>query len=192
MIANKNLIIVYEEATKVAADYLMQLLSLKDDKENGEIVGCPDGVVKAAIWSEKHYLDNLPQLSSSQYILFIGENKTSKSIISNIDIKYQEYTIRYGWLGTRGAIYLPEKGKIKKQEYEKFLISAKAESQKISGLKAAGKVLLFSWVPVYSYYVFLEAILLNGLKERKKISEQLYKYAVLHFYLNNISKFLNL
>lgn len=60
MIANKNLIIVYEEATKVAADYLMQLLSLKDDKENGEIVGCPDGVVKAAIWSEKHYLDNLP------------------------------------------------------------------------------------------------------------------------------------
>lgn len=70
--------------------------------------------------------------------------------------------------------------------------AAKAENEKISGLKAAGKAVLLSWVPVYSYYLILEAVLLNGIKERKKISEQLYKYAVLHFYLNSISTYLDL
>ena len=110
---NRNLIIVYDDSTKAAADYLMQLISLKDDKE-GAVIGCPDGVVKAEMWSEKQYLDNQAKIASSQYVLFIGENKTSKSIIANIVTKFNKHTIRYGWLGTRGAIYLPEKGKIKK------------------------------------------------------------------------------
>lgn len=191
MSTNRNLIIVYDDSTIAAADYLMQLISLKDDKD-GVVVGCPDGVVKAEMWSEKQYVDNQAKIASSQYVLFLGENKTSRSIISNIETKFNQYTIRYGWLGSRAVIYLPEKGKIKKKEYEAFLEAAKAESEKISGLKAAGKAVLLSWVPVYSYYLILEAVLLNGIKERKKISEQLYKYAVLHLYLNNLSKYLDL
>lgn len=191
MNASRNLIIVYDSSTKAAADYLMQLISLKDDKEDS-VIGCPDGTVKAEMWSEKQYLDNQAKIASSQYVLFLGENQTSKSIISNIEIKFNQYTIRYGWLGTRGAIYLPEKGKIKKEEYEEFLTAAKVESEKISGLKAAGKAVLLSWVPVYSYYLIIEAVFLNGRKERRKISEQLYKFAVLHFYMNNISSYLDL
>ena len=188
---DRKLIIVYDDSTRSAADYLMQLISLKDDKD-GVVVGCPEGAVKAEMWSEKQYLDNQAKIASSQYILFLGENKTSKSVISNIETKFSQYTIRYGWLGSRAAIYLPNKGKIGKKEYEAFLEAAKAENEKISGLKAAGKAVLLSWVPVYSYYLILEAVLLNGIKERKKISEQLYKYAVLHFYLNSISTYLDL
>lgn len=190
MIPKRSLVIVYDDSTKVAADQLMMLVSQKDDKDN-LFVGCPDGSVKCSKWSEKEYLSNQPTITSDQHILFIGENKVSQSVIANIEAKFNQYTIRYGWLGTKGAIYLPQKGKIDSEEYKSFLKVADVENKKISNKK---------------YLAFAPAILLGpigtiGLSakftidkigERKKISEQLYRYAVLHFYLNDICNFLNL
>ena len=70
----KKLIIVCEEKCRQYGDYLAQLISLEDDTED-ETVGTKDGEVAAQVWLEKDYKANAAQLSSNQYILFIGQDK---------------------------------------------------------------------------------------------------------------------
>lgn len=50
---------------------------LEDDTED-ETVGTKDGEVAAQVWLEKDYKANAAQLSSNQYILFIGQDKLIK------------------------------------------------------------------------------------------------------------------
>lgn len=63
----KKLIIVTDEKNKPYANYLMALVSAKDDKE-GEVVGVADGSVEAVVWSEKAFADNEPTLSSNAHV----------------------------------------------------------------------------------------------------------------------------
>ena len=101
----KKLIIVCTPETKVYAYQLLQLIGEKDDTET-EIVGCKDGSVQAAIWEEKYYLSNECQLSSDEKVVFIGDMKVVKSILPNIEVKYNQYAMKYGWLGNRSVIYV--------------------------------------------------------------------------------------
>lgn len=186
LLEKRNLVIVCEEKNHAIAEYLVQLISLNDD-DGEQLAGFKDGSVNATIWTEKQYNDNLATMGTQQHVLFIGDFKASQNIMPNVKIYYNEHTIKYGWLGNKGIIYLPQKGKINKTSYEIFLKEAAMESERISGLKVAGKAALFSLDPVY---VIIEAVFLNGLKEKKKIREQLYRFSVLRFYLYDIRKFL--
>ena len=71
----KKLIIVCEEKLRKYGDFLAQLVSLEDDKD-GNIRGTKDGAVAAQVWTEKDYVGNAAQISSEQYILFIGNSHT--------------------------------------------------------------------------------------------------------------------
>ena len=53
----KKLIIVCDNKTEKYGNYLLQLISSKDDTEN-DVVGIEDGTVEAVVWSEKNYRDN--------------------------------------------------------------------------------------------------------------------------------------
>lgn len=49
----KKLIIVCEERLRKYGDFLSQLVSLEDDKDD-EVIGVKDGTVVAQVWSEIH------------------------------------------------------------------------------------------------------------------------------------------
>ena len=57
----KKLIIVCEEKLRQYGDFLSQLVSLQDDKDN-KIIGVKDGAVAAQVWTEKEYNANAPSL----------------------------------------------------------------------------------------------------------------------------------
>lgn len=101
----KKLIIVTDEKNKPYANYLMALISAKDDKE-GEVVGVADGSVEAVVWSEKAFADNEPTLSSNAHVLFIGDTKLSKSQRGGLAVKYDDFGLKYGWLGKRAVMYV--------------------------------------------------------------------------------------
>lgn len=101
----KKLIIVTDEKNKPYANYLMALISAKDDKE-GEVIGVADGTVEAVIWSEKNYADNEPTLSSNAHVLFLGDTKLSKTQRGGLSVKFDDFGLKYGWLGKRAVMYV--------------------------------------------------------------------------------------
>lgn len=85
--------------------YVRQLISANDDEED-VIIGTKDGAIKVSVWLEKHYLDNMSTISSNEHVLFIGENQASKNEISSMNVKFDKYGMKYGWLGKRGMMLI--------------------------------------------------------------------------------------
>ena len=100
-----KLIIVCDDNTVGYANYLRQLISANDDEED-VIIGTKDGAIKVSVWLEKHYLDNMSTISSHEHVLFIGENQASKNEISSMTVKFDQFGMKYGWLGKRGMMII--------------------------------------------------------------------------------------
>ena len=101
----KKLVIVCEEKLRRYGDFLAQLISGTDDKE-GSIVGIKDGSAAAQVWTEKEYSSNAAQISSEQYILFIGNSKLNKDKRQHMQKRFSEHGMNYGWLGKQAALFV--------------------------------------------------------------------------------------
>ena len=101
----KKLVIVCEEKLRRYGDFLAQLISGTDDKD-GSIIGVKDGSTAAQVWTEKEYSSNAAQISSEQYILFIGNSKLNKDNRQHMQRKFSEHGMNYGWLGKQAALFV--------------------------------------------------------------------------------------
>jgi len=101
----KKLIIVCEEKLRRYGDYLAQLISSTDDKD-GIVIGIKDGVAAAQVWTEKEYASNAAQISSEQFILFVGNSKLIKEKRHHMQEKYSKYGMNYGWLGKQAVLFV--------------------------------------------------------------------------------------
>ena len=101
------LIIVCDDKNMVYANYLIQLIGQKDDAGDS-IVGVEDDSVSAAIYTVKNYKDNLPQIPSTQHILFIGQTSVAKEQSKTIPDAFNKLGMHYGWLGKRAVLYVDD------------------------------------------------------------------------------------
>lgn len=212
----KKLIIVCKEKCRQYGDYLAQLISLEDDKED-ETVGTKDGEVAAQVWLEKDYKANAAQLSSNQYILFIGQDKLIKEKSSHMNMGFAEFGMKYGWLGKQAVLSVEKV--VEADKYENFISYAQNYQQDVEqlikskdkkalkagaaagaagvtgavGVAKAGALAVISpvaLVPIAGIGAGVMAV--KKFTLNSKIKEQQYSCAVMKFYLDDLSKFLGL
>ena len=200
----KKLIIVCEEKLRQYGDFLSQLVSLQDDKDN-KIIGVKDGAVAAQVWTEKEYNANAPQISSEQYILFIGNSKMMKEKRAFMQGQFSQYGMCYGWLGKQAAVFVDHVVSI--EEYEGFVALAQGNQPEVTKLIEAKtevktKSDLDKYTPAKAFLLGMvnpvAAVLTQGVKHtvkvanNKKIEAQQYSCLTLLFYLKGLSSFLGL
>lgn len=203
----KKLIIVCEEKYRVYGDYLAQLISLEDDTEE-TTVGVKDGEVAAQVWLEKDYKANAAQLSSNQYILFIGHDKLIKEKSSHMKVAFSQYGMAYGWLGKQAVLCVDKVVSV--NEYNDFitfalsyqdnlerLIEEKKEKSKIQkSVEAGGKVTGIAALAVVGGAIAVAPLagmdIVKKITLNKKIEQQQYSCAVMKFYLDSLGAFLGL
>lgn len=200
----KKLIIVCEEKLRQYGDFLAQLVSLQDDKGK-EIVGVKDGAVAAQVWTEQEYSANAPQISSEQYILFVGNSKLMKEKRTFMQGQFSQYGMCYGWLGKQAALFVDHV--VTLEEYEGFIALAQDNQPEVAKLIEAkaevkNNAFLDKYTPVKAIMVGVlnpfVAIVSQGVKHtvkaanNKKIEAQQYSCLTLLFYLKGLSSFLGL
>ncbi len=219
----RKLLIVCEEDKRKYGDFLSQLVSLKDDK-NGEVVGTKDGEVTAQVWVEKDYLSNAAQISSEQYILFIGTSKLIEEKRSHMTMAFSEYGMNYGWLGKQASLFV--EGVLDIKDYDAFVdyalkIQPEAENyiKRIAGISTPVDVIeeirgaapeekkgVDFWGELFNNAVNVVASIPNAFvnlskmvndnierqKTEKRIEDQQYTCAVLHFYIRALGSFLDI
>lgn len=212
----KKLIIVCEEKCRQYGDYLAQLISMEDDKED-ETVGTKDGEVAAQVWLEKDYKANAAQLSSNQYILFIGQDKLIKEKSSHMNMGFAEFGMKYGWLGKQAVLSVEKV--VEADKYENFISYAQNYQQNVeqlikskdkkalkagaaagaagvagaTGVAKAGALAVISPVALVPIACIGAGVMAaKKFTLNSKIKEQQYSCAVMKFYLDDLSKFLGL
>lgn len=216
----KKIIIVTDEKNKPYANYLMALISAKDDKE-GEVVGVADGSAEAVVWSEKAFADNEPTLSSNAHVLFIGDTKLSKSQRGGLVVKYDDFGLKYGWLGKRAVMYVDRviSNVVEYNRFYEFAVNyqenlTKAIERKMvanivageeiemdekdykmlhNGGKGKARAALAAIVSPVVAAVAAPVAASKGvanLKERKNVLQQQWSCLTMLFYLEGLSEFL--
>lgn len=197
----KKLIIVCEEKCRSYGDYLAQLISMDDDTDEAT-VGTKDGEVAAQVWTEKDYNNNSAQMSSNQYVLFVGNSKLIKEKSSHMNTEFNEYGMKYGWLGKQAVLCVEKVVPLKR--YDEFIEFALAYQENIKALvtkeKSAGKAALpvalaagaLAWVAPIVAAPIATWNIIGMSKRNKKIEEQQYNCCTMKFYLDGLSKFLGM
>lgn len=197
----KELIIVCDESLMEYANYLMALIGQNNDKYS---------TVSAAIWTPKVYKDTLPKITSNTHILFIGSFKEAKEQRKNVNSKFNEYGMHFGWLGKRAVMYVDDK-MLEKDEYDQFLKFSKnyqKEFEKATvniankllgavGLGAGVISAAISSAAIFSPIIVGTASLafgvcglISGTIAHKKIKAQQYRCLTMALYLDGLQKFL--
>lgn len=212
----KKLIIVCEEKCRIYGDYLAQLVSLDDDTGDA-IIGTKDGDVAAQVWLEKDYQANAAQMSSSQYLLFLGNSKLFKEKRSHMTLKFSRYGLKFGWLGKQAALCVDDV--LSLDEYEDFINYARGYQADVKKLvEKKPDVVVQKQLPaaenddgsqpttpekgILAPMRFLPAVVanapvksLNAIRKiavNKRIEEQQYNCLILIFYLDALADFLGL
>ena len=193
-----------------------------DDESSQTIFGIPDGSVEAVVWNEKIYNDNKMQLGSNSKIIFIGKNKASESVIPSIKfISDTKFGINMGWIGNKAVIYINENVLLNNKElYDKFFEIYTETTNKfdntVADTEALKKAKLTDGIDV-AFGKSMNAVggFFDGLFKKQKneqskiegtdffdfgakieagnlIPDQMYRYAILNFYINNLSKFMEI
>ena len=175
-----SLIIVADKTHQKYANYLSQLISLRDD--NGEeIVGILDDSIKSTVWSERDFLSTKVKLPSSALVVFIGDSKAIVNETANIPKKYYQYGMTYGWLGTKAFLRVTDwlhSGLFTKDKYKEFLdysyskkidLGTSNVSNEIDAIKAIDKfnkiVKDIVYVSDLQYNCLTTVFYLDGLRE---------------------------
>lgn len=194
----KKLIIVCEEKLRQYGDFLSQLISLQDDKDD-VVVGVKDGSVAAQVWTEKEYAANAPQISSEQYILFIGNSKLLKEKRVYMQEKFSQYGMKYGWLGKQATLFVDQV--VSLGEYGSFIEFARASQPEVKQLVET-KAQAFSeetkkdLLSVKHFVMGVVSPTFDTLrfitKNKKEVEAQEYSCLTLLFYLNGLAEFMGL
>lgn len=192
------LIIVCGEKEIIYANYLIQLIGQKDDASDS-IVGIEDDSLSAAIYTIKVYKDNLPNIPSSQHILFIGDTKEAVEQRKTIPDKFSKLGMHYGWLGKRAVLYVDDttsdwlKLKDKKEKYTEFWNYSKERGMTHPDALAeyAGKVGSWKTSVVTAVNVGLGAgkVLIDRTKTINEVKAQQYRTLIKVFYEDGLRSF---
>jgi hypothetical protein len=192
---HQDLIIVCDEKTLKTANYLIQLISLKDDTET-TVVGIKDSSVDAVVWLEKDFIANQATLSSKAHVLFIGDSKSAKAQRTGVVEKHNAHGMVYGWLGKRAVMYV-DKPAMKQEDYAAFQEYAKKYKDKIETLvtKLDAEGMIHEAAIAGALLVWLGPIgggieAVRYFKKRQQVIQQQMDCLALIMYLEGISKFL--
>lgn len=116
--AKKTLIVVYKD--ELLMNQLRKMVETHDDSEQS-IVATKEVSINIVSWKEKVWLGNEKAGNIQEKILFLGGIKGTDKLIPVLDIKFDEYGVRFGWAGNRAVVYVDPKVLTTREDYDAFL-----------------------------------------------------------------------
>lgn len=115
----KTLIVVYKD--EMLVNQFKKLVETKDDVDGNITVGTKDGSINIVSWNEKVWLGNKKAGNIKDKVLFLGDIKGTDKLIPVIDVKFNEYGVKFGWAGNQAAIFTDVKALHNRGDYMEFI-----------------------------------------------------------------------
>lgn len=211
----KTLIVVYKD--ELLANQIKKLVETNDDSETEGVVGTRDNSIKIVSWNEKTWLSNKKAGNIDSKVLFLGNIKGVDKLIPVIDVKFDNFGVKYGWAGKQAVVFVDDKAISDAENYNEFLsaiadlpipesiknANEPLDTEKIdkafSKVKVANKIKNEKISKLVSRSVELAEKASNDVaqktheafKDRPMVKKQMLFYGVLNLYNNDLETFMN-
>ena len=186
-----TLIVVYKD--ELLLNLFKKLVETNDDIDEENVVGIKDGSVRIVSWTEKVWLDQKKAGNINNKVLFLGKVKGWDKLLPIIDLKFDQYGIKYGWAGNQALLWADTKEIEEAKAYNSFLSDLShynvPESLKSEEVEVAEKKKQNFFERTGS---LLKKNVIDPLSpEQKKRIRQLYFYGIHRFYENHLEEFVD-
>lgn len=186
-----TLIVVYKD--ELLINLFKKLVETNDDIDEENVVGIKDGSVRIVSWTEKVWLDQKKAGNINNKVLFLGKVKGWDKLLPIIDLKFDQYGIKYGWAGNQALLWADTKEIEEAKAYNSFLSDLShynvPESLKSEEVEVAEKKKQNFFERTGS---LLKKNVIDPLSpEQKKRIRQLYFYGIHRFYENHLEEFVD-
>lgn len=196
----KTLIVVYKD--ELLVNQLKKLIETKDDGNENTVVGTKDGSVQIVAWTEKVWLEQKKTGNITAKVLFLGDIKGTDKLVPVIDVKFNQYGVKYGWAGNQAVLIANPKDMKTRDDYASFIadlgmlpapLSVKdaikaTENHKITMKKEDGKL------DVKGMISAIGANLVDTAKDtfsnKKSLIQQMLIYGVINLYDKDLEAFI--
>lgn len=192
----KTLIVVYKD--ELLMNQLRKMVETHDDSEQS-IVDTKEVSINIVSWKEKVWLGNEKAGNIQGKILFLGEIKGTDKLIPVLDVKFDEYGVRFGWAGNRAVVYVDPKVLTAREDYNAFLEKFFALPTPIPGslkatniFKGAKKAISTRTDVIGKVRTQIASKSEEVFRNKSLMKNQMLFYGVVSFYNTGLEKFMNM
>jgi GTP-sensing pleiotropic transcriptional regulator CodY len=154
---------------------------------------------ETVLWGLKQYNDNKATITSSQKIIFIGENDASRHNISSIKWKYNRLNMRYGWIGSVAMLQVMDNSlsKDELETFKKMCNEQKNEVEKLAKSNIAGNVVVGIATAIVAGAIGLAIfavvkIVSSATKAKIELLKKEYNYLITEFLIRDLVSFMGI
>ena len=189
----KTLIVVYKD--EMLLNFFKKMVETRDDVD-GEVVGTTDDSIEIVSWTEDVWLDNKKAGNIKNKILFLGDIKGTDNLIPVVDVKHDEFGVKYGWAGHQAILFAELDALYNQEAYEEFhrklcdmpvpdiLKTNKTHCETSTSFGRLLDVLIFG-AGVYVIDV------VKAVKKAKELERQMLFYGAIRLYYDGLESFMN-
>ena len=139
-----TLIVVYKD--ELLVNQIKKLVETKDDTDSDTAVGTKDGSVSIVSWTEKVWLDQKKAGNINNKVLFLGDIKGTDKLTPVLDVKFDEFGVKYGWAGTQAVLFVDPQAIAKKEDYDAFLQKLNSKTAKTKTEYCWKQKMIYIWI----------------------------------------------
>lgn len=168
---------------------LKKLIQSEDDESEEVIVGVRDGTCRIMRWDERKWLYRSRTDTLNAKTLVLGDVKGTEDGIKVMDVKFENYGVRYGWIGNCAYVAADRSCLRSKGMYEEFL----KELAELPVPESISKTKKFRFNVKTALKLALATPLIakDIYDDNVAVTRQMYFYGVIKFYFGHLEEFLH-
>ena len=183
----RNLAIVTKD--ELLYQQIKKLVETDDDESEEITVGTKDGTVRIVRWEEQKWLYRSKTETVDTKVIVIGDCKGTENGVKVMDVRFDGYGIRYGWIGNVAYIHADLRKIRGKGVYDAFLneLNAMPAPEVIK----EDKKLRLNWKTGLKTALATPLMAKDLYDDTYAVKRQMYFFGLIHFYYHDLEAFLN-
>lgn len=167
---------------------LKKFVESDDDEDEEIVIGTKDGTVRLIRWEEQKWLYRTKTDTIDTKVLVTDDMKGADSGAKVMDVMFDQYGVRYGWMGNTAYIQADMKKIRAKGVYDAFL--KELREMPAPEIIKEDKKLRLNWKTGLKTALATPLMAKDLYDDTVAVKRQMYFFGVIHFYYHGLEEFL--
>ena len=183
----RNLVFVTKD--ELLYQQLKKLVETDDDESEEVIIGTQDGTVRLVRWDEQKWVYRNKTDTVDAKVIVIGDCKGTSTGLQLMEVVFDQYGVRYGWLGNCAYVQADLRKIRGKGVYDAFL--RELNEMPAPAVIKEDKKLRLNWKTGLKTMLATPLMAKDLYDDNFAVRRQMYFFGIIHFYYHHLEEFLN-